>query len=89
MDFKPEQAQQVLALELPAQSDFGNVTIRQALIRLLAMVWDETEGFNGYRPLGNSDWTDQITDSVIDAGLAVDWDEANKLVQYSISSLSK
>lgn len=89
MDFTPEKAQQILALELPSQSDFGTVTIRQALVRLLSMMWEDPEGFSAYRPLGNSDWPDQITESVIEAGLAVNWDEANNAVRRSISFLSE
>ena len=89
MDFSPEKSQQVLSLVLPFQSDFGTVTIRQALIRLLSMVWDDPESFSGYRPLGNSDWPDQIIESVIKAGLASNEDEANKAVSHSIAYLSE
>jgi hypothetical protein len=88
-DFTPEKAQQVLALELPSQSDFGTVTVRKALTRLLIMMWDDSENFSGYRPLGNSDWTEQIIDSVIDAGLAPNWIEANSLVRHAIQYLSE
>lgn len=89
MDFTPEKAQQILALELPFESDFGTVTIRQALVRLLSVIWEDPEGFSGYRPLGNSDWPEQITDSVIEAGLASNWDEANIAVRHAISYLSE
>ena len=81
MDFTPETAQQVLSLGLPARSDFGSVTIRQAFVRLMSLLWDDTEGFNGYRPLGNSDWSDQIIAAVVDAGLAADEDEAGSVIR--------
>jgi hypothetical protein len=88
MTLTPDKARQVLELELPFQSDFGKVTIRQALIRLLSMMWDDPEGFTGYRPLGNSDWPDQIMASVIEAGLAVNEEEADSVIRCSISYLS-
>lgn len=89
MEFSPEKAQQVLSLALPSQSDFGAVTIRQGLISLLSMVWEDPESFSGYRPLGNSDWPEQITESVIRAGLASNQEEANQAVRHSIAYLSE
>lgn len=89
MDFTPEKAQQILSLELPSQSDFGPVTIRKALVRLLSLMWDDSENFSGKRPLGNSDWPEQITNAVIEAGLAANWTEANDAVCRSIAYLSE
>lgn len=89
MDVSPEKAQQVLSLVLPPQSDFGAVTLRQGLIRLLSEMWDDPENFSGYRPLGSSDWPDQIIESVVNAGLALNDGEAKQVVSRSIAYLSE
>lgn len=74
-------AHKILTLQLPADSDFGPVTVQEALLRLSLQVWKEGEEFSGKRPLGNSDWQSQITDAVIAAGLSEDdWREAEQAV---------
>lgn len=45
------------ALNIRFDSDAGdNITVRDYLFKILMMVWDEGEGFDGKRPFGNSGW---------------------------------
>lgn len=60
--------QQILALPMQ-ENDAGAATIRDYLIALLAMLWDEKEGFNGKRPFGNSDWDGHLVIALVRAGL--------------------
>jgi hypothetical protein len=85
----PETCKAVLDLELPEDSDFGAVTIRQAMLMLAGQIWREGEEFSGKRPLGNSDWQSQVTDVVIAAGLSEDdWQEAERVVSDAISYMT-
>jgi len=45
------------ALDVRFDSDAGSqLTVREYFRELLITLWDETEGFSGKRPFGNSDW---------------------------------
>lgn len=55
-------------LDLNVEGDFGEGTVREWLIDLLAMVWTEREGFNGKRPWGNSSWEWEVYRAMINAG---------------------
>lgn len=57
----------VLDLAL-SDNDSGEHTVRGYLIRLLAMVWEDGEGFNGKRPFGNSGWQGDFGEAFIKAG---------------------
>ena len=51
--------QEVLAIPLPAnQHSFPRSakTVRDALLAIVAVVWEEGESFSGKRPFGNSGW---------------------------------
>jgi len=94
MAITDQTAKAVLNLTLPEQSDFGAVTIKEAILRLGLQVWREGEDFSGKRPLGNSDWQSQITDVVIEAGYSKDdWMEAESVVteatEYLIQDICK
>lgn len=58
---------EVLDLALP-DNDSGEATVRGYLIKLLTMVWDDGEGFNGKRPFGNSGWQGDFDKAFIEAG---------------------
>ena len=60
--------QQVLALPMPDDNDAGATTIGDYLIKLLATLWEEKEGFDGKRPFGNSDWDGELVVALIQAG---------------------
>lgn len=60
--------QQVLALPMPDDNDAGAATIGDCLVKLLATLWDEKEGFDGKRPFGNSDWDSDLVAALIQAG---------------------
>lgn len=88
MAITEQTAQAVLNIVLPRQSDFGEVTIKEAVLRLGLQVWREGEEFSGKRPRGNSDWQGQITDAVIEAGYSSDdWREAEDVVDNAIEYL--
>lgn len=56
-------------LDLPMEeNDSGERTVRGYLIRLLAMVWAEGEGFSGKRPFGNSSWEGDIYVALVRGG---------------------
>lgn len=58
---------EVLDLTLD-DNDSGETTVRGYLIKLLAMVWEDGEGFNGKRPFGNSGWQSDFDKAFIKAG---------------------
>jgi len=53
--YPPIIAQEILYMKLES-NDAGATTIREYLVKLLEMVWEEGEGFDGKRPFGNSGW---------------------------------
>jgi len=59
--------QQILALPMQ-ENDADAATIRDYLIKLLATLWDEKEGFDGKRPFGNSGWDGDLIVALIQAG---------------------
>lgn len=50
------------------ENDADAATIRDYLVKLLAVVWDEQEGFSGKRPFGNSGWEYEPLGALLDAG---------------------
>ncbi len=76
-------------------------TIRDYLKLQLAALHEETEGFCAKRPLGSSNWQEQIAMSLIDAGYEdvghwddrtqecniTNWDYYNELMQLAIAAL--
>lgn len=57
-------------LELPMQPNDANAeTIRGYLKALVAMIWEESEGFSGKRPFGNSGWEWDVYVPLIKAGV--------------------
>lgn len=64
-----------LAMEVDA-NDAGAATIREYLVALARVVWDEGEGFSGKRPFGNSSWEYELYTPLAKAGLiTVSWDD--------------
>lgn len=59
---------EILALPMQA-NDAGATTVRGYLIRLLAELWNEGEGFSGKRPFGNSGWEYDLYLPLIKAGV--------------------
>ncbi len=50
-------------------SDAGeNLTCREYLCELLALVWEQEQGFNGKRPFGNSGWQHDMLCALSEAG---------------------
>lgn len=92
--------QQVLALPMQ-ENDADAATIRDYLIKLLATLWDEKEGFDGKRPFGNSDWDSDLIVALIRAGLiegeldedgyieSCDDDAAERLIAAAIQALGQ
>lgn len=50
------------------RNDAKASTIRDYLVSLLAVVWDEDEGFSGKRPFGNSGWQTDLYLALIRGG---------------------
>lgn len=59
----------VLAAPMLPGNDAGAATVRDYLVALLAMVWEEEEGFSGKRPFGNSGWKADFDAALVRAGL--------------------
>jgi hypothetical protein len=49
-------------------NDAGAKTIRDYLKALLNTLWEQGEGFNGKRPLGNSGWKYELYSSLVKSG---------------------
>lgn len=52
------------------ECDLGkNITVREYMIELLSVLWEEEEGFSGKRPFGNSGWQAEVYIALIQAGV--------------------
>lgn len=77
-------------------NDGQAATIGEFLGLLLSTLWLEGEAFSGKRPLGNSDWYDQVYQSMIEGGFIeseidkwgdrnpVNYDAADELILLAI-----
>lgn len=80
-----EAAQAVLAVPLPADNDAGAATIHDYLIKLLMMVWEEGECFDGKRPFGNSSWEYDLYGALARAHMiTVTWDEWGGIDRFTL-----
>ena len=61
-------AARVLDLEIGG-NDSGAATVRGYLLKLLATLWREEQGFSGKRPFGNSGWQYDLYRPLVGAGL--------------------
>lgn len=59
--------QEILATSM-GENDADAATIRDYLIKLLEVLWEEQEGFGGKRPFGNSSWEYELHGALLDAG---------------------
>lgn len=94
-------ARQVLDLPMQQPNDADAATVRDYLVKLLATLWEEGEGFSGKRPFGNSGWDYDLFPPLIRAGLVRgEFDEdgyiedlddrtANQLVAAAIRELGR
>lgn len=90
---------QVLACPM-GKNDADAVTVGDYLFKLLALVWQDGEGFDGKRPFGNSSWEYEIFEALAKAGLIVatldedgyiddfDRDVAEKVVADAIKAMA-
>lgn len=89
-----------LILGLPMrQNDARAATVRDYLVRLLATLWREQEGFSGKRPFGNSSWDHDLLLALADGGVVcavldeygyiqeIDEERANELIRAAIEAL--
>lgn len=60
--------QQVLDLEI-GPNDANAATVRDYLIKLLKLVWEDGECFNAKRPFGNSSWAYELYQPLVKAGM--------------------
>lgn len=51
-----------------SDNDAEATTVREYLVKLLAQVWTEGEGFSGKRPFGNSSWEYELYGALARAG---------------------
>lgn len=97
-DVTADEIREFLDLEL-GTNDSGEPTARAYLLRLLADVWREQEGFDGKRPFGNSSWDYDLKVPMVKAGLIrgkldedgyveeLDDEAADKIVLAAIAAL--
>jgi hypothetical protein len=64
-----ETARQILDLPMSDGNDAGAATIRDYLLKLLAELWREEQGFDSKRPFGNSGWQYDVYMPLVRAGL--------------------
>lgn len=93
--------QQVLTLPMPDDNGADAATVGDYLIKLLATLWDEKEGFDGKRPFGDSDWDGELVVALIQAGAiegeldedgyinSCDDDAAEELIAGAIQALGE
>jgi hypothetical protein len=82
-------SEQVLACPM-RKNDADAVTVGDYLIKLLALVWQDGEGFDGKRPFGNSSWEYEIFEALADAGLIwVAWDEDDSIEDFDRDAAEK
>lgn len=60
--------QAVLDVVMP-ENDAGAATIRDYLVKLLTLVWEEGESFDGKRPFGNSGWEGELIQALARVGI--------------------
>jgi len=53
----------------PARNDAKATSVRDYLKKLLTLVWQEGEGFDGKRPFGNSGWEYEVFSALGKAGI--------------------
>lgn len=97
-----ETARAILAVPLPPDNDAEASTIRDYLVKLLATLWDEREGFSTKRPFGNSGWHWDLYRPLGEAGFVTmtfdsdgdidefsdeERDKADKLIDAAIQEL--
>lgn len=97
---EPKPARAVLDLPMP-DNDASASTVRDYLIKLLGLVWEHQECFDGKRPYGNSGWEDELFSPLFRAGLVegtvdtdgymetVDAPKARQLIADAIQELGK
>jgi len=61
-------AQQVLNAPM-GTNDANAATVREYLLALLALLWDQRAGFDAKRPLGFSDWEEELYRALVLSGL--------------------
>lgn len=77
-------------LDLPMRrNDADATTVREYLLKLLGLVWEHTEGFDGKRPFGNSGWCGELFAALVDGKLIDDEDsyEGDALIKRAILAL--
>ena len=82
---------EALTRKLPS----SNVTVRDFLLDCLVKLVEETENFSGKRPLGNSDWMEQLCIAVGAAEMRgdddcwIDYDAGRVILTAAIEELRK
>jgi hypothetical protein len=83
----------------PHDNDAEASSVREYLVRLLATVWREGEGFSGKRPFGNSGWEWELYAALVRGKFVsgefdsdgyledVDTDKADELILEAIREL--
>jgi hypothetical protein len=85
------ESQEILNLEFESQDLNRIVTIREYFFQIMKEFWLEQENFSPKRPLGNSDWTIDLVQCLIENGLVkgkkdrydqwdFNWKEVDKFV---------
>ncbi len=80
------------------ENDAEAGTVGEYLVKLLRLVWEEEEGFDGKRPFGNSGWKSEVYKALVEAnlikgkmtdGYLEDYDEAeaDKLIDLAIDAM--
>lgn len=92
--FIPDELTGLDILKIKMQDNDANArTVGEYLIMLSQKCWQETEGFSGKRPFGNSGWDFEIYQALAAAGHGNpkwEWNNGEKeLVHYEPGTLNK
>jgi hypothetical protein len=79
--------EEILNVKMIQPNDAGVDTIRDYLKKLVRMVFDEDEGFDGKRPFGNSGWWSELYDSLEAAGLDAETEDYCGAIHKAIAAL--
>lgn len=74
-------------MDIPIDIDGIKGTVKDYLKACLGRLIKYGENFDGKRPLGNSDWENNLYDAIVESGLATDEKSAHIILMDAIKAL--
>lgn len=76
---------EILAIKM-GPNDAEASTVKEYLVKLLEVLWEEGGGFSGKRPFGNSGWEYELYSALENAGAQSD-DDTHQMIFDAIDDL--